>query len=103
MLDAATFFGKFKGRGLLQSVTWIPASGSLGATFEARLMKGGGGLALIGADEHAVQFVANDAPGIAQGDMVTIGDRTFKVRDRDEPNCSADGTLLAFRVREVIA
>lgn len=100
MLDAATFFGKFKGRGLLQSATWLPASGALGATFEARLMKGDGGLPLIGAEALALQFAAADAPGIAQGDRVVLGDRTFKLRERFEAGCSADGTLLAYAMRE---
>ncbi len=104
MLTADSIFSKFKGTGLLFSASWTPAGGGAGATFEARLMKAGvAGLPMIGAAEHAIQFATADAPGIAQGDTVTVNGRTYKLRDRDQANCSADGTLTAYLIREVAA
>lgn len=102
MLTAASMFDKFKGTGLLFSATWTPAGGGAGATFEARLMKGGAaGLPLIGASENAIQFATADAPGIAQGDTVAVNGKSYKLRDRDFVNCSADGTLSSYLIREV--
>lgn len=104
MLDAASFFGKFKGRGMLQSAVWTPTSGGTGTSFEARLMKAGGiGIALMGGEDLAVQFVTADAPGIVQGDLIAMGGKSYKLRDRDRANCSADGTLMSYLIREVTA
>lgn len=102
MLDSAAFFTKFKGRGLMQSVVWTPAGGGTGATFEARLMaSAGSSIGMIGGDEMAVQFITDDAPGIAQGDLVAIGGKTYKLRDRDRMNCKPDGKVMAYLIREV--
>lgn len=104
MLTAASFFEKFKGRGLLYSTVWTPAGGGAGATFDARLMRGSGStIPQIGAAEPAIQFIATDATGISQGDTVALNGKTYKLRERDLSNCSADGTLLAFAMREVAA
>lgn len=102
MLTAASMFAKFKGTGLLFSASWTPAGGGAGATFDARLMKAGSAdLTFIGAGEYAIQFITAYAPGIAQGDAVTVNGTTYTLRDRDFANCSADGTLSAYLLREV--
>lgn len=101
MLDAASFFAKFKGRGLLYETTWTPAGGGAGGSFEARLMRGGpANIPMVGAEEKAIQFITTEGGAIAQGDTVTLGGTTYKLRDRDIDNCSADGTLTAYRIRE---
>lgn len=104
MLTAAAIFSKFKGTGMLFSASWTPAGGGAAAVFDVRLMKAGvAGLPMIGASEYAIQFVTAEAAGIAQGDTVTVNGKSYKLRDRDSANCSADGTLSAYLVREVVA
>jgi len=101
VLTAAVMFEKFKGTGLLFEATWLPAgSVTPSPVFEVRLMTGDtSGIGLISANEINIQFAAADATGIAQGDTITAGGRTYLLRDRDEANCSADGTLLSYRCR----
>jgi hypothetical protein len=98
VLTAAQIFAKFKPSGMLFEASWTGQAGP----FYVRLMKpAAGGLALIGASEQSIQFAVADAPTLAQGDTVTINGKSYKLRDKDLANCSADGSLLAFQVREV--
>lgn len=101
MITAAAMFAKFKGTGLLRSATWTPADGGTpSAPFEARVMKGGAvGVALVAATELAIQCMATDVAGMRQGDRITVDGAHYVLRDRDEANCSADGTLLAYFMR----
>lgn len=101
MLTAAVMFEKFKGTGLLFEATWWPSTSTYPMpVFEARLMSGDpSGIGLISANEANIQFLASDADGVAQGDVITILGRTYIVRERDEANCSADGSLLSYRCR----
>lgn len=101
MLTAAVMFEKFKGTGLLFEATWWPENDTYPKpVFEARLMSGDpSGIGLISANEVNIQFAAADAEGIAQGDTITILGRTYLLRERDEANCSSDGTLLSYRCR----
>lgn len=56
---------------------------------------------MLGAEKFAIQFATADADGVAQGDTVTVNGKAYKLRDRDFSNCSADGTLSAYLIREV--
>lgn len=67
------------------------------------MRSGGGGIPMIGGEELSMQFIAVDAPDIAQGDLVTMNGKSYRLRDRDRMNCSPDGTLLAYVLREVAA
>lgn len=100
MLDAASFFAEFKGSGLLAAATWTPPS-SAPVAFEVRLMKGDmSGIAMLGGRELMIQFIAADAPGLSQGASVMVNGAAYVLRARAEEHCSADGTLVAYEIRE---
>lgn len=105
MISAADIFQKFKGSGMLHSVAWTPAAGGAGNTFEARLMNGSGiNLPLISAAEIGIQFMSADAPGVMQGDSIVLDEADeYVLRERDQANCAADGTLIAYTLRKVAA
>ena len=103
-IPAADIFSEFKSSGLLRTATWVPSAGGAARSFEARLMKGSvSTLPLLGGAEMGIQFVAADAPGIGQDEVVSLeGFATaFRLRERAEGDCSADGTLIAYVVRPV--
>lgn len=98
---AAEAFAAISDSELLTAATHMPAGGGAATGFSVLLRRGGGdALSMVGSAEPIIQYEAADAPALTQGDTVTIAGIDYRVRDRAAEWCSADGTLIAYRIRE---
>lgn len=96
---AAEFLRSFERSGFMVDATWTPAGGGSPVTFKALYQDAQSEVrfGMVTADEPVITFEAAYCPALTNGDTVSIGGVSYKVRDGGN---FKDATARRFRVRK---
>jgi len=99
---AAEFLRSFERSGFMVDATWTPSGGGSAVTFQALYQDAQSEVrfGMVTADEPVITFEQSYCPLLTNGDSVSIGGVSFKVRDGGN---FKDATARRFRVRKAPA
>ncbi len=102
MLTSAEFFESFDEAGFLKPASWTPSWSTTTYSPKVRYFASSDELLdrSMRAQDYAIQYVAEQLPGLKEGEQLTVDGVLFRVRER--PELIFDGTVARAAIAKVV-